>query len=103
MPHTKVQAQLKINLQTAYRQALDADKKLDELNQSGQAKFTAIFSKDEHFTTQSNRFKPYVQELATDIEALSTETEDFAKRLNQLLPKLAVLLQTLNTFKKNAR
>ncbi|MCL1124818.1 prephenate dehydrogenase [Shewanella surugensis] len=103
MPHTKVQAQLQTNLQTAYRQALDADKKLDELKKSGHVKFTAIFGKEENFTTQSNRFKPYVQELATEITALPTEDETFAQALSQLLPKLALLLQTLEAFKKSAK
>lgn len=103
MPHTKVQAQLQANLQTAYRQALDADKKLDELKKSGHAKFAVIFGKEEHFTTQSNRFKPYVQELASEMEALPAEEEAFAKGLSQLLPKLALLLQTLEAFKKSAK
>ncbi|WP_299491337.1 prephenate dehydrogenase [uncultured Shewanella sp.] len=103
MPHTKVQAQLQNNLQTAYRQALDADKKLDELKKSGHVKFSAIFKKEQHFSTQSDRFKPYVQELATEMEALPEEKEAFTQALNQFLPKLALLLQTLEAFKKNTK
>ena len=37
------------NLKVVYRQALDADKKLDELQQQGHGKFTALFTKDAGF------------------------------------------------------
>ncbi|WP_299009049.1 prephenate dehydrogenase [uncultured Shewanella sp.] len=103
MPHTQVQAQLQSNLQTAYRQAIDADKRLDELKKSGHAKFSAIFKKEQKFTTQSDRFKPYVQELATEMEALPKDKDAFAQALNQLLPKLVLLLQTLEAFKQNTK
>ena len=66
MPHTRVIEKLKQNLQSAYRKSIDADGKLDELKKAGHVKFNRIFSADEGFTTSSNRFQPYVQELADE-------------------------------------
>ena len=37
--------QLNTNLKIVYRQALDADKKLDELQQQGHGKFKALFGR----------------------------------------------------------
>ncbi|MGL5392575.1 MAG: prephenate dehydrogenase, partial [Shewanella sp.] len=73
MPHTKVIEQLKENLQTAYRQAIDADAKLDELKKAGHGKFTYIFTADQGFTTSSKRFLPYVQELVDELTRMQAE------------------------------
>lgn len=43
MPYTKVLEQLTENLQLAYRQAIDADTRLDELQKAGMGKFSHIF------------------------------------------------------------
>ncbi|MGS0674936.1 prephenate dehydrogenase [Shewanella sp. 0m-4] len=103
MPHTQVIEQLKASLQTAYRQAIDADARLDELKKSGHVKFDAIFSESEGFTTTSNRFTPYVQELAADMEGFIQEPETLAKALESYIPKLGLLLQTMLAFKSNAK
>ena len=58
--------QLNANLKIVYRQALDADKKLDELQQQGHGKFKALFTADSGFTFEAKRFKPYVLDVAAD-------------------------------------
>ncbi|WP_394204582.1 prephenate dehydrogenase [Shewanella waksmanii] len=103
MPHTRVIEQLKQNLQTAYRQAIDADAKLDELKKAGHGKFASIFSKQEGFNTDSNRFGPYVQELAEELTQITPESTDINNKIEQFVPKLAVLLQTLQAFKNQAK
>ncbi len=103
MPHTQLTEQLKQTLQLAYRQAIDADNKLDELKKAGHGKFTTIFTQEEDFETRSNRFSPYVQELAEEMTKLPTEQTALAPALEKLVRKLGVLLQTLQTFKEQAK
>ncbi|MBW8182776.1 prephenate dehydrogenase [Shewanella nanhaiensis] len=103
MPHTRVLEQLKENLQTAYRKSIDADSKLDELKKAGHAKFNTIFTQDEGFSTRSNRFKPYVEELASELEKIPTDPEQLPAALEQFVRKLGVLLQTLQAFKDQAK
>ncbi|MCL1075865.1 prephenate dehydrogenase [Shewanella dokdonensis] len=103
MPYTKVIAQLKANLQTAYRQAVDADNSLDQLKQQGHAKFAKIFTDDQGFTTSSNRFLPYVQELAELVAKLEQDKAPAQQQLEHLVKQLAILLQTLARFKEQGR
>ncbi|QLE87045.1 prephenate dehydrogenase [Shewanella sp. Scap07] len=103
MPHTRVIEQLKQNLQTAYRQAIDADAKLDELKKAGHGKFASIFGKQQGFSTESNRFGPYVQELAQQLTEISADNANINEQIEQFVPKLAVLLQTLQAFKNQAK
>ncbi|MBB1268198.1 prephenate dehydrogenase [Shewanella sp. SR44-3] len=103
MPYTKVIQQLKENLQTAYRQAIDSDVKLDELQKAGHGKFSAIFAQDQGFETQSNRFLPYVQELANELETFQGSPHISPEALEAHVIKLGVLLQTLQTFKQNSK
>ncbi|WP_028775018.1 hypothetical protein [Shewanella waksmanii] len=103
MPHTRVIEQLKQNLQTAYRQAIDADAKLDELKKVGHGKFASIFGKQQGFSTESNRFGPYVQELAQQLTEISADNANINEQIEQFVPKLAVLLQTLQAFKNQAK
>ncbi|CAH9054724.1 hypothetical protein PSECIP111951_02049 [Pseudoalteromonas holothuriae] len=87
------------NLKVVYRQSLDADKKLDELQQQGHGKFTALFTEEAGFSFEAKRFKPYVLDVAGDVKALSEqETIDEAKLKTTVL-KLQSLLQLLATFK----
>ncbi|MBB1355409.1 prephenate dehydrogenase, partial [Pseudoalteromonas sp. SR45-5] len=65
--------QLNTNLKIVYRQALDADKKLDELQQQGHGKFKALFAQDAGFSFEAKRFKPYVLDVAADVESLSND------------------------------
>ena len=103
MPHTRVIEQLKQNLQSAYRKSIDADGKLDELKKEGHAKFNRIFTLTEGFTTNSNRFTPYVQELADELEALPTDSENMPAALEKFVRKLGVLIQTLQAFKEQSK
>lgn len=87
------------NLKLAYRQAIDADKKLDELQKSGHGKFSALFTKDAGFDFEAKRFKPYVLDVASDVESLSSETPLNEEKLKKTVLKLQQLLQLLATFK----
>lgn len=102
MPQTKVIEQLKENLQIAYRQAIDADAKLDELKKAGHGKFTSIFTAEQGFMVSSNRFLPYVQELVDDLTKLQQHTSLDPVALETLVRQLAALLQTLHAFKKQS-
>ncbi|MCL1141174.1 prephenate dehydrogenase [Shewanella gaetbuli] len=103
MPYTKVIQQLKENLQVAYRQAIDSDNRLDELQKAGHGKFVAIFNKEQGFTQNSNRFLPYVQELATEFETIQESIHTSPETLEAFVKKLGVLLQTLQTFKQQSK
>ena len=74
-----VHQQLQETLQTLYRKAVDADARLDQLQQQQKGKFAAIFAEDSGFTTRAKRFSPYVEEIAQDWQALKTLPEDEAK------------------------
>ena len=87
------------NLKVVYRQALDADKKLDELQQQGHGKFKALFTEDAGFTFEAKRFKPYVLDVAADVEALSHYEELDQQKLTLAVTKLQNLLKLLATFK----
>ncbi|RZF94950.1 prephenate dehydrogenase [Pseudoalteromonas sp. CO302Y] len=90
--------QLNANLKIVYRQALDADKKLDDLQQQGHGKFKALFAKDAGFDFEAKRFKPYVLDVAADVESLSNDGMD-EEKLKKTVFKLQQLLQLLATFK----
>ncbi|ATD08853.1 prephenate dehydrogenase [Pseudoalteromonas piscicida] len=91
--------QLNENLKIIYRQALDADKKLDELQQQGHGKFKALFKEEAGFTFEAKRFKPYVLDVAADVEGLSTTEKIDEQKLALVVKKLQSLLQLLATFK----
>jgi len=103
MPYTKVMQQLKENLQLAYRQAIDCDNRLDELRKAGHGKFVAIFNEEQGFTQKSNRFLPYVQELATEFETMQESVHTAPETLEAFVKKLAMLLQTLQAFKLQSK
>ncbi|GAB0112003.1 prephenate dehydrogenase [Pseudoalteromonas distincta] len=90
--------QLNTNLKIVYRQALDADKKLDELQQQGLGKFKALFTADSGFSFEAKRFKPYVLDVAADVESLSSDGFN-EKKLKIAVIKLQSLLTLLATFK----
>lgn len=87
------------NLKVVYRQALDADKKLDELQQQGHGKFIALFDKNVGFDFEAKRFKPYVLDVAGDVESLSNMEQLDEQKLKNAVLKLQHLLQLLATFK----
>ena len=90
--------QLNANLKIVYRQALDAYKKLDELQQQCHGKFKALFAEDAGFSFEAKRFKPYVLDVAADVESLSSDGLD-EEKLKQAVIKLQNLLTLLATFK----
>jgi hypothetical protein len=76
--------QLNANLKIVYRQALDADK--------------TLFAEDAGFSFEAKRFKPYVLDVAADVESLSSDGLD-EEKLKQAVIKLQNLLTLLATFK----
>jgi hypothetical protein len=103
MPYTKVLEQLKENLQLAYRQAIDADARLDELKRAGHGNFNSIFTEDQGFAAKSNRFLPYVQELALNFDRLQDQTQLATEELERQVRLLGLLLQTLQAFKQHSK
>ncbi len=94
-----VHQQLQETLQTLYRKAVDADARLDQLQQQQKGKFAAIFAEDSGFTTRAKRFSPYVEEIAQDWQALKLLPEDEAKTaLVPLVKKIELALATLGQF-----
>lgn len=96
-----VHDQLQETIQTLYRKAVDADNKLNALQQNQQGKFSAIFADDSGFRTQSKRFTPYVQEITEDWQALKEQDEEQAKAaLPGLVSKIQLMLETLGKLKQ---
>ncbi|MEO2268671.1 prephenate dehydrogenase [Pseudoalteromonas sp. YIC-656] len=89
------------NLKLAYRQALDADQKLDQLQKDGHGKFQALFNEDAGFSFEAKRFKPYVLDVAADVDTLSQNDELDPELLKTTVLKLQNLLALLATFKTN--
>lgn len=90
------------SLQTAYRQAVDADTLLEQIQEQGHGKHQAVFRPDAGFRSQSNRFLPYVQELAEDLAKFEQAPEQaelarLVKQLETLLTTLAQLRQSLKS------
>lgn len=92
-------SELNNNLKVLYRQAIDADSKLDSLQQQGKGKFSTLFNKDSGFTIEAKRFKPYVLEVASDVESLSTQDEIDQEALKSTVIKMQHLHQLLASFK----
>ncbi len=103
MPYSKVFEQIQQNIQLVYRQAIDADQQLDALKQSGHGKHKAIFTKEEGFTTESNRFKAYVAELVEEFEELKKQEQPHNQAIADVVARLGVLLKTLQLFKQKAK
>ncbi|MCL1078877.1 prephenate dehydrogenase [Parashewanella spongiae] len=103
MPYSKVFEQVQQNIQLAYRQAIDADARLDSLQQAGLGKFKAIFSKDQGFSTESNRFKPYVAELVELYDDIKKDAEPDTELLKDLVAQLGLVLQMMQEFKQKSK
>ena len=82
------------NVQLIYRKSIDADEIINKLQSSGKGKFKSIFAADSGFSTQSNYFKPYVEELAQDVASLSELSE---AQLKQSLPTIVKKIEQLYT------
>ena len=103
MSYSKVFEQIQQNIQLVYRQAIDADQQLDSFKQAGHGKHKAIFSEDEGFVVESNRFKPYVAELVEEFEELKKQEQPDNQVIADLVARLGVILQTLQLFKQKAK
>ncbi|GAA5215491.1 prephenate dehydrogenase [Corallincola platygyrae] len=102
--HAALYEHLSNNLKQAYRQAIDADAILNEMLKLDVGKFNAVFTEESGFETESVRFKPYVEELAEQMEGLKTlEGETFEQALKAWVGKLELLLRTLAEFKRNLK
>jgi len=91
--------QLDENLKELYRKAVDADALLEQLQQQGQAKHQAIFSKDAVFQVQSNRFMPYLAETAEQIAAIRQSQQFNTATLQRVVRQLQLLHKTLTEFR----
>ncbi|MEP0354181.1 hypothetical protein [Paraglaciecola sp.] len=92
------------NVQVIYRKSIDADHTIRRLQQSGKGKFSAVFTEDAGFATNSKFFKPYVEELAKEVLELESQpAESIKAALPIIVKKIEMLLTTLNQFQKNAR
>lgn len=96
---------LQENIRQIYRKSVDADNSLDQLRKQDKGKFTTIFNKEQGFSTESNRFQPYAEELGRDLLALQNDTsaENLQTELPKLVKKIEIYLQMLTVFKSNAR
>ncbi|RYV03469.1 prephenate dehydrogenase [Shewanella sp. OPT22] len=103
MSYSKIFEQIQQNIQLVYRQAIDADQQLDSLKQAGHGKYKSIFTKDEGFVVESNRFKPYVAELVEEFEGLKKQEQPDNQAIADVVARLGVILQTLQLLKKKSK
>lgn len=102
MNQQKVIEQLQVNIKEIYHKAVDADQLISAQQAEGLGQFDKIFVDDSPFTTQSDHFLPYVEEMANDLLSLQ-ESEDeahFVKQLEALVIKLELAHKTLASFKQ---
>ena len=88
-------SELNNNLKVLYRQAIDADTKLDSLQQQGKGKFSTLFNADSGFDIEAKRFKPYVLEVASDVDSLLKQDEIDQVLLKKTVVKIQQLHQLL--------
>jgi len=104
MPHSQLFAALTENIRLIYRQSIDADKRIDDLRQQDIAKFSAIFTEQQGFTTKADRFTPYAEELGNDLVILQqAQTSDVGALVQPLVDKIEIQLQLLQVFKSNLK
>jgi len=100
METAKLYHQLQANLKLIYHRAIDADAKLDTLSTQGEGKFQAIFVDDGLFSNHANRFLPYVEEAALNLEQLKGKPQQLEKQLPLLVKQIERLHKTLARFEK---
>ena len=97
-------SQLKENLQVLYRKAIDADSALSQLQSQGKGKFGSIFDKSSGFQVSSKQFKPYVEELAKDIDLLQEADEaNMQQLLSKVVKKMESMFRTLAHFQDSLK
>ncbi|MGM0480383.1 MAG: primosomal replication protein PriC [Pseudomonadota bacterium] len=96
---TQIEEKLQQHLQVLYRQVVDADSYLDDLRQQGKAKFQDVFADNQVFTTSSNRFQPYLQEVTENVEQWQLQQDNEAL-LQVIVQQLQLLTETLARLKQ---
>lgn len=86
------------NIALAHQQAVDCDKLIEELKTQGKGKFSAIFS--EGFTTRSDKFLPYVEEMAGHFHDLigQGQTDIPKDDLARIVQQLEIIFSTQAKF-----
>jgi primosomal protein N'' len=100
METAKLYHQLQANLKLIYHHAIDADAKLDALSARGEGRFKTIFVDDGLFSNHANRFLPYVEEAALNLEQLKTLPGELEAHLPRLVEQIERLHKTLASFEK---
>lgn len=96
--------QLKQNLQLLYRKSIDADEALKILRSQGKAKFDSVFDAKAGFVVSSRHFKPYVEEVALNVDELaSKDAEQLQSALPDLVHKIDKLFKTMTQFQQSIR
>ncbi len=93
---------LEENLKELYRKAIDADKRLNDLKKSGHGKFVAIFKDSNLFSTESDKFMPYLEETAEQILTLKNADKDLSAAksdIENIVKKLHLLHKTIADLK----
>jgi primosomal protein N'' len=100
MTKQHVVKQLQENIKIIYHTAVDADKHLQVLREQDKATFTQVFKAETIFRNHSNTFLPYVEEIAADLQAIETDTEEhYQKLLPEIVIKIELLFKMLNSLK----
>lgn len=84
------------NLAQAHRRAIDCDAYLDALQEQGYGQFSHIFN--DAFETRSDRFLPYVEEVAKDFYQLTQLTKVQLDQVeNETLSRIVSRLELIFT------
>ena len=87
------------SLKALYPLAQSADEQLEILKKQNKGKFSAIFPKDSLFTAESDRFLPYMVEVANELtELLKVENDVYVERLTTLMHKVHLMHDVLGKF-----
>ncbi|KMT65674.1 hypothetical protein [Catenovulum maritimum] len=89
---------LRQSLATAYKQAIDCDKFLDEIQEQGHGKYKAIFTTG--FEAKSDRFLPYVEEVGKAFyELTENHKTDFSpEAIKPMVKQLEIIFATQAKF-----
>ena len=95
----KLIEKLQAHLKALYQRAIDADQQLEGFNKQGYGKFSTIMNDTTLFTTQSDRFQPYVFELAEKVSQLDKGIdEDQVKLILRCMQELTLLLERFESM-----
>ena len=95
----EIEKQLVENISIILKKSLTADATLADLRENKKAKFEAIFKKDAGFSSSSENFQPYVQEIADDFLAWQTSQDE--GQLIILVKKIEQMFTLLGNFEQS--